>query len=143
MVKLWGTGKPRREFMHVDDAAAAIMHLLDCEIEGIVNVGTGIDQTIKTTAELVAEVVGFEGRIELDTTKPDGMPRKLLDIGTLDRIGYRGARPLRTGIEQTVGSYVMGTIRENIRAGDCKPTAQPLGPASVPSAATVSKVGSE
>ena len=87
----WGTGTPRREFLHVDDMAAACLHLLE-HYDGPeqVNVGTGEDVTIAEIADIVAEAVGFEGETEWDTTKPDGTPQKLLDVSTLAGIGLDG-----------------------------------------------------
>lgn len=106
----WGTGSPMREFLHVDDMAGACLHLLD-HYDGPqqVNVGTGEDQTIKEIAEMVAEEVGFLGRIEWDSSKPDGTPRKLLDISLLESAGWRPSITLRDGIASTVKWY-----RENI-----------------------------
>ena len=102
----WGTGSPRREFLHVDDMASACLHLLE-HFDGPqqVNVGTGEDQTIKEIAELVASAVGYTGRIEWDTTKPDGTPRKLLDVTTLRGSGWSPAVTLDRGIETTVAWY--------------------------------------
>ncbi|MGW5267715.1 GDP-L-fucose synthase family protein [Rhodococcus sp. NPDC003994] len=102
----WGTGSPRREFLHVDDMASACLHLLE-HFDGPqqVNVGTGEDQTIKEIAELVASAVGYTGRIEWDTTKPDGTPRKLLDVTTLRDSGWSPAVTLDRGIETTVAWY--------------------------------------
>ncbi|SNT40645.1 GDP-L-fucose synthase family protein [Rhodococcoides kyotonense] len=110
VVTNWGTGSPMREFLHVDDMAAACLHLLD-HYDGPqqVNVGTGEDQSIKEIAEMVAEEVGYLGRIEWDTTKPDGTPRKLLDVSTLMATGWRPNVTLRDGIASTVKWY-----RENI-----------------------------
>ncbi|MBY6437543.1 GDP-L-fucose synthase [Rhodococcus kroppenstedtii] len=102
----WGTGSPRREFLHVDDMASACLHLLE-HFDGPhqVNVGTGEDQTIKEIAELVASAVGYTGRIEWDTTKPDGTPRKLLDVTTLKDSGWSPVVTLDRGIETTVAWY--------------------------------------
>lgn len=102
----WGTGSPRREFLHVDDMASACLHLLE-HFDGPqqVNVGTGEDQTIKEIAELVASAVGYTGRIEWDTTKPDGTPRKLLDVTTLRDSGWSPAVTLDRGIESIVAWY--------------------------------------
>ncbi|OMB92930.1 GDP-fucose synthetase [Mycobacterium sp. NS-7484] len=102
----WGTGTVRREFMHVDDMASACLHLLR-HFDGPqqVNVGTGIDHTIKETAEMVAAAVGFDGDTAWDTDKPDGTPRKLLDISTLRDLGWEPSISLRNGIEETVRWY--------------------------------------
>jgi len=101
-VTLWGTGQPRREFLHSDDAASAILHLVEhYNADEHVNVGTGRDISIRQLAELVADVVGFEGDVEWDTSKPDGTPRKLLDVSRLRASGWRAHVGLREGIEAT------------------------------------------
>lgn len=102
-VQNWGTGAPRREFMHVDDMAAACLHLLE-HYDGPeqVNVGTGRDATIKEIAEVVAEVVGYDGAVEWDDSKPDGMSQKLLDVNRLAETGWRSKIPLRDGLLSTV-----------------------------------------
>lgn len=106
VVTNWGTGTPRREFLHVDDMAAACLHLLD-HYDGPqqVNVGTGVDHTIAETAELVASAVGYQGETHWDTAKPDGTPRKLLDVELLRRSGWTPRIPLATGISDTVAWY--------------------------------------
>jgi GDP-L-fucose synthase len=99
----WGTGSPRREFMHVDDMAAACLHLLEhYDGPAQVNVGTGTDVTIKEIAETVASVVGFEGETRWDTTKPDGMHQKLLDVSKLADAGWRSKIGLADGVASTV-----------------------------------------
>ncbi|MFE5702466.1 GDP-L-fucose synthase family protein [Rhodococcus koreensis] len=102
----WGTGSPRREFLHVDDMASACFHLLE-NYDGPdqVNVGTGEDFTIREIAEVVADEVGYDGRIEWDSTKPDGTPRKLLDVTTLRQSGWEPTIGLRDGITSTVQWY--------------------------------------
>ncbi|OZC96816.1 GDP-fucose synthetase [Rhodococcus sp. 06-221-2] len=102
----WGSGSPRREFLHVDDMAAACIHLLE-NYDGPdqVNVGTGVDSTIQEIAEMVASAVGFEGRTEWDTTKPDGTPQKLLDVNKLRKAGWKPQIGLQEGIESTVRWY--------------------------------------
>lgn len=102
----WGTGSPLREFLHVDDMAEACLHLLE-HYDGLehVNVGTGTDVTIKDLAGLVAEAVGYEGRIEWDTTKPDGTPRKLMDVTKLADAGWTARIPLQEGLRSTVDWY--------------------------------------
>jgi GDP-L-fucose synthase len=99
----WGSGTPRREFLHVDDMADACLHLLE-HYDGPkqVNVGTGRDTTIKEIAELVAEVVGFEGETRWDTSRPDGTPQKLLDISTLAEAGWTSRIGMREGLISTV-----------------------------------------
>ncbi|MFI7494523.1 GDP-L-fucose synthase family protein [Kocuria sp. M4R2S49] len=102
----WGTGSPLREFLHVDDMAEACLHLLEhYDGDEHVNVGTGTDVTIKDLAGLVAEAVGYTGRIEWDTTKPDGTPRKLMDVSKLAAAGWTARIPLREGLRSTVGWF--------------------------------------
>lgn len=102
----WGTGAPRRELLHVDDLANACLHLLE-NFDGPnhVNVGTGIDHTIMEIADMVAGAVGYSGETRWDTTKPDGTPRKLLDISVLREAGWQPGIALRDGIEATVAWY--------------------------------------
>ena len=102
----WGTGSPRREFLHVDDMAAACLHLME-HFDGPqqVNVGTGRDSTIKEIAETVASVVGFEGETLWDTSKPDGTPQKLLDVSKLRDAGWEASIGMREGLESTVAWY--------------------------------------
>lgn len=102
----WGTGSPRREFLHVDDMASACLHLLE-NYDGPeqVNVGTGMDLTIKELAEIVANAVGFTGSIEWDPSKPDGTPRKLLDVTNLASTGWSASIGLEEGIRSTVAWY--------------------------------------
>lgn len=102
----WGTGLPRREFLHVDDMAAACLHLME-NYDGPeqVNVGTGQDVTIKELAALVAEAVGYDGDMEWDTTKPDGTPQKLLDVSKLSAAGWTSSINLSDGIKGTVEWY--------------------------------------
>ncbi|MFR9755745.1 GDP-L-fucose synthase family protein [Streptomyces sp. TR06-5] len=101
-VVLWGTGTPRREFLHVDDLARACTLLLrEYDDDAPVNIGCGEDLTIRELAETVREVVGFEGGIAFDSDKPDGTPRKLLDVSRLHRLGFRPRIPLAEGIRDT------------------------------------------
>nr|WP_218843010.1 GDP-L-fucose synthase [Nocardioides marinus] len=102
----WGTGSPRREFLHVDDMASACLHLME-HYDGPqqVNVGTGRDSTIKEIAEMVASVVGFEGETRWDTSKPDGTPQKLLDVSKLRGAGWEASIGMREGLESTVAWY--------------------------------------
>ncbi len=101
-LSVWGTGTPRREFLHVDDLADAAVYLLrHYDDEPIVNVGWGQDVTIRELAELVAEVCGYRGDLVFDTTKPDGTPRKLLDTSRLTALGWRPKIPLAAGIAST------------------------------------------
>jgi len=105
-VTLWGTGGARREFIHVDDAADAILFLIENRDEpGIINVGTGVDVSIKELAEKIAALVGFGGVIEWDAEKPDGMPRKCLDVTRLNKAGFSARISLEEGLERTVAEY--------------------------------------
>ena len=105
-VTLWGTGSARREFIHCDDLADACLFLLDSDQDlGLINVGTGIDQSIAELATLVSERVGFEGSIEWDTSKPDGMPRKVLDVSRLTAAGWTATTPLPEGIDSVVADF--------------------------------------
>ncbi|MBA3686901.1 MAG: GDP-L-fucose synthase [Planctomycetes bacterium] len=101
-VSMWGSGSPRREFLHVDDLAAASVFLMNSyDGREIVNVGVGEDVTIRELGEMVRDVVGFTGRIEWDPSKPDGTPRKLLDVSRINGLGWRAKIPLREGIACT------------------------------------------
>jgi len=102
----WGTGSARREFLHVDDAAAAIVMLLErYEGNDFINLGTGADVTIRELSSLVARLAGFHGRIEWDSSKPDGMPRKCLDVSRLQALGFRPLIDLEAGVRQTIAEY--------------------------------------
>jgi GDP-L-fucose synthase len=117
-VSLWGTGAPRREFLHVDDLADACVHILETPEEKIdsaaphrlINVGVGADLSIAELATLVQRVVGSQNRIEWDHTKPDGTPRKLLDVSIMKRLGWDSKIPLEDGIRSTYNWFV-----ENVR----------------------------
>lgn len=111
-VTVWGTGSPRREFLHVDDLADACLHILHLDdttfntlVSGsstpLVNIGCGQDHTIRELAELIGKILGFKGRLEFDTTKPDGTPQKLLDVSLLTRLGWRPTISLEDGIATT------------------------------------------
>lgn len=105
-VQLWGTGSARREFLHVDDLARACVHLLEHYDDGApINVGTGIDVTIRELASTVADVVGFTGRLAWDASKPDGTPRKLLDVRRLRELGWEPRVSLRPGLTSTYHWY--------------------------------------
>lgn len=98
---VWGSGKPKREFLYVDDLADACVYLMQQGYTGgLLNIGTGQDITIQELAETVMQVVGFEGRIVFDASKPDGTPRKLLDVGRLKALGWQAQTALRPGIEK-------------------------------------------
>lgn len=110
-VVVWGTGSPRREFLHVDDLATACAHVMSLDkakIDSVtrpmcshINVGTGTDVTIKELAELIRQVVGFEGEFTFDTSKPDGAPRKLLDVSKINSLGWRAKIGLEDGLRST------------------------------------------
>jgi GDP-L-fucose synthase len=102
---VWGSGTPRREFLYVDDLADACVHLMERGYDGpLVNIGTGEDVTIRELAETVMDVVGFAGRIRFDGSKPDGTPRKLLDVSRLAALGWRARTGLREGIARAYES---------------------------------------
>ncbi len=106
-VVLWGTGTPRREFLHVDDLADACLLLLDrYDDPAPINIGVGEDLTIRELAELVADVVGFDGALVQDPSRPDGTPRKLLDVGPIASLGWRASIGLREGIASTYRWFV-------------------------------------
>jgi len=101
-VEIWGSGQPLREFLYVDDLAAACLFLME-NYDGklFVNIGTGTDLSIKNLAELIKEVVGFEGSIDFDATKPDGTPRKLMDVTRLSEMGWQSTISLKEGLKKT------------------------------------------
>ena len=123
-VTIWGTGTPRREFLHVDDMAAASLFVLDLPKETYdretdsmlshINVGSGTDVTILELAQLVASAVGYEGEIQTDPSKPDGTPRKLMDVSRLERLGWKASIPLDQGIAETYQWFLKNgnTIRQ-------------------------------
>ena len=101
-VVLWGSGSPRREFLHVDDLADACVFLMRSYSDSeIINVGTGKDISIRELADVVRDTVGFSGKVEWDASKPDGTPRKLLDVGKLEALGWKARVSLRDGIQST------------------------------------------
>jgi GDP-L-fucose synthase len=105
-VTLWGTGEPRREFLHSDDLGRACLFLLENYDEDLpINVGVGEDLSIMSLAEMIREVVGFQGSIRWDTSKPDGTPRKLLDVSRINKLGWRAEIELQTGIAETYKRY--------------------------------------
>ncbi len=115
-VRAWGTGAPKREFLHVDELAEACAFLLQlADPPDLINIGTGTDVTIKELTELMAQVTGFTGRVTWDATKPDGTPRKLMDVSRLTALGWQSRVGLREGVEQTYASYLAekaaGTLR--------------------------------
>ena len=109
---VWGSGTPRREFLHVDDLASACLFLLEkYDSPEIINVGCGEDISIRELAELICDVVGFDGELAWDATKPDGTPRKLLDITKLRALGWQPTIPLREGIAQTYEWFLKNVAR--------------------------------
>jgi len=113
-VEIWGTGKPLREFLHVDDMAEACLFLIEnyCGNEYF-NIGTGQDISIKALAEMIKEIVGFEGRLVFDETKPDGMFRKVLDISKISELGWKPRISLFDGIKQTYDWYVKNEVKDS------------------------------
>lgn len=115
-VEVWGTGTPRREFLHVNDLAdAAVLALRAYEGERHLNVGTGRDVTIRELAEMIADVVSWKGELVFNTDMPDGMPRKLLDVSRLERLGWKAQVSLRDGLRQTYRWYA-DSLRSSDRA---------------------------
>src|SRR5437899_7523839 len=115
---VWGTGKPRREFLHVDDLASACLLLLEkYDSLELINVGCGEDISIRELAELICDVVGFDGELAWDTTKPDGTPRKLLDVAKLCGLGWLPIIPLRKGIAQTY-EWFLANFAQRLLAGN-------------------------
>lgn len=109
-VPLWGTGSPMREFLHVDDLADAAIYLMNnYDGSDIVNVGTGEDVTIKELAELIRDTVGYKGELDWDTSKPDGTPRKLLDVSRLHGLGWKHQISLPEGVKDTYNWYLAHT----------------------------------
>jgi GDP-L-fucose synthase len=108
-VVVWGTGTPRREFLYVDDMADACVHLMKTYSSAeLINIGTGEDITIAEFARVVAEVVGYTGEISFDASRPDGTPRKLLDVSRLSKLGWRATTPLHDGLKRAYAAYQTG-----------------------------------
>ena len=113
---IWGSGKPMREFLHVDDMAAASVHVMELDEDSYrahtqpmlshINVGTGVDCTIRELAETIARVTGFAGRLTFDVTKPDGTPRKLMDVSRLNALGWQASIGLEEGLRDAYRWYV-------------------------------------
>src|SRR3954465_2756422 len=109
-VVVWGTGTPRREFLYVDDMADACVHLMKSYSSAeLVNIGTGEDITIAEFARLVAEIVGYSGEISFDSSRPDGTPRKLLDVSRLATLGWRATTSLQEGLKRAYSAYLSST----------------------------------
>ncbi|MFC5512242.1 GDP-L-fucose synthase family protein [Massilia jejuensis] len=119
-VVIWGSGKPMREFMYVDDMAAASVHVMNLAPDAYaastepmhshINVGTGLDVSIHDLAHLVRDIVGFEGRIAFDASKPDGTPRKLLDVSKLRALGWSASTPLREGLRRAYAAFLAAQV---------------------------------
>src|SRR5690606_495769 len=113
-VVIWGSGTPRREFLHVDDLADACVLLMNEYSEAApVNVGVGRDIAIADLAELIRATIGYDGRIAYDPTKPDGTPRKLLDVSTMNALGWSPRIDLRGGIADTCAWYRASVVHES------------------------------
>jgi GDP-L-fucose synthase len=116
-VVCWGTGSPKREFLYVDDLAEACLHLMAHHNDsGWVNVGTGRDVSIRELATMVADTVGYDGAIRWDTSKPDGTPRKLLDVSKMTALGWTASTPLRKGIEQVYHDFQGALNQDTLRS---------------------------
>ena len=120
---VWGSGKPKREFLYVDDMAAASVYVMELDktiydkntepMLSHINVGYGDDVSIRETAELVAKTVGYEGKLVLDATKPDGAPRKLMDISRLEEMGWSPKIELKEGIQLAYHDFLKGHVRNS------------------------------
>jgi GDP-L-fucose synthase len=115
-VVIWGTGSPMREFLHVDDLADASVYCMEKydETESL-NIGTGVDITIRELASVVKKVIGFEGVLTFDTSKPDGTPRKLLNVSKLHALGWKHTLDLEDGIRKTYASFLQELAEGNLR----------------------------
>jgi GDP-L-fucose synthase len=112
-VAVWGTGTPRREFLYVDDFADACVFILkNYSASQFVNIGSGADLTIADLARTVAEVVGYRGELVYDRSKPDGTPRKLLDVSRLSALGWKATTSLREGLEKAYADFLTNAVRE-------------------------------
>jgi GDP-L-fucose synthase len=117
-VSVWGTGQPRREFLHVDDLAQACLHLLAMDDPpDWVNVGCGADISIAELAELVRDTVGYTGRLTFDTSKPDGTPRKLLDVNLMSGLGWQARLPLEEGLRGAYADFLKSLAAGHARLG--------------------------
>lgn len=111
-VTVWGTGTPRREFLYVDDLADACIHLMRTySAEGLINIGCGSDVTIRELAETIAETIGYTGKLEFDSSRPDGTPRKLVDVGRLEGLGWRASTSLRDGLKLAYADFLSRLTR--------------------------------
>lgn len=124
-VVIWGTGTPRREFLYVDDMAEACLHVMDLDVSTYaahtqpmlshINVGTGVDLTIRELAEAIGKEIGFSGRIEFDASKPDGTPRKLLDVSRLHDLGWKATVSLEHGLALAYADFLSGLADQSAR----------------------------
>lgn len=115
-VTIWGTGTPRREFLHVDDLADACFHLVGLENPpDWINVGTGTDVTIRELAELARQTINYQGKLTFDSTKPDGTPRKLLDVSRMNALGWKASIPFPEGLASTYESFLRESANEAVR----------------------------
>ena len=107
---VWGSGTPRREFLHVDDLADACIFLMQnnnaADLDGHVTIGTGVDVSIRELTELIQKVVGYRGDLAFDASKPDGTPRKLLNVDKINSLGWKARKSLEVGIEETYQWYL-------------------------------------
>lgn len=118
-VTVWGTGRPRREFLHVDDLAEACLFLVrNYSDENIVNIGTGSDVSITELAQLIAATIGYQGRVVFDPSKPDGTPRKLLDVSKLTEMGWQAKISLEDGLRQYYAAFLEDPERQSGSAGE-------------------------
>ena len=116
-MEVWGTGSVRREFLHVDDAADGLVFLMQhYSSESIINLGTGVDVPIVDLVEMICRVVGFNGHVDFDATRPDGTPRKVMDVSRLNQLGWRARTPLHEGLDATYRWYVDNIVPERRRA---------------------------
>ena len=110
-VEIWGTGKPKREFLHADDLADACYFLMQhYNEEGLINIGTGEDISIMELAELIKEITGYKGEIKTNTSKPDGTPRKLMDVSKLNNLGWHYTIPLKEGIKRVYKDIIQNDV---------------------------------
>lgn len=113
-VVIWGTGNPRREFMHVDDLADACLFLINnYSEEGIVNIGVGVDISIRELAETIANIIDYQGELIFDINKPDGTPRKLMDVSKINKMGWSSKIDLVDGLNKTISEYRLKLNRNN------------------------------
>jgi GDP-L-fucose synthase len=116
-VELWGTGTPRREFLHVDDLADGLVFMMQhYSAAEHLNLGTGVDVTIRELAELIARIAGYEGSFVFDSSKPDGTPRKVMDVSRMSALGWRARTPLEEGFRHAYRWYVENVAKAAVAA---------------------------